>query len=510
MLLIAPPLFKPCEAPAGIARLAGSLRGAGQACTIIDANIEGILFLLQGQHSPQDTWSRRAVRHLDKNLADLRDPLLYTSFSRYQRAVADINRVLEQVGKAHGLFLQLANYHDPQLSPLKSGDLLQSAEFPERNIFYSYFADRLERLLEENPGMVGFSLNFLSQALTTFAMIGFVKKYYPAVPVVVGGGLITSWMQNPAWTNPFKGLIDHLVAGPGEASLLDLLGLSSRENSNNLPDYQDLVHQGYPAPGFILPYAASSGCYWSKCSFCPETAEGNPYSSLPAEQVVSDLADLCERNRPCLIHFLDNAISPKLMDGLIGQPPGVPWYGFARADNRLADPAFCRSLKRSGCVLLKLGLESGDQGVLDAMDKGIDLELVARVLGSLQQADIATYIYLLFGTPAESVSQARKTLSFIAARHEAVTFLNLAIFNLPVCSPETGQLAVRDFYTGDLSLYRDFAHPLGWNRKEVRQFLDREFKRHPAITPILHRDPPIFTSNHAPFFVGNQHAPAMG
>ncbi len=34
----------------------------------------------------------------------------------------------------------------------------------------------------------------------------------------------------------------------------------------------------------------------------------------------------------------------------------------------------------------------------------------------------------------------------------------------------------------------------------VRQFLDKEFKRHPAIAPILRRDPPIFTSNPAPFF----------
>jgi hypothetical protein len=34
----------------------------------------------------------------------------------------------------------------------------------------------------------------------------------------------------------------------------------------------------------------------------------------------------------------------------------------------------------------------------------------------------------------------------------------------------------------------------------VRRFLDREWKRHPLIAPILRRDPPIFTSNHAPFF----------
>ena len=499
MLLIFPPLVKPCEPPAGIALLAGAVQAAGKRCTIVDANIEGISFLLARDHEPKDTWSRRAVRGLEHNLQNLRDPDLYRNPSRYQRAVADINRVLEQVGKAHGIGLNLANYQDPDLSPLKSGDLLQAAAAPETNIFYPWFRARLEPLIAQtHPAMVGFSLNFLSQALTTFSMIGFVRKLRPELPIVVGGGLITSWMRNPSWNNPFAGLIDHLIAGPGEEQLVALLGLPP--TTTHLADYQELTRHNYMAPGFILPYAASSGCYWNKCSFCPETAEGNPYTVLPQEQVLEDLARLSSRTTPSLIHFLDNAISPKLMTALAQQPPGTPWYGFARACRQLADPAFCRRLKKSGCVMLKLGLESGDQGVLDAMDKGINLTLVARVLDALKQAGIATYVYLLFGTPTEALDEAGKTLAFIADHHKAVTFLNLAIFNMPVGSPEAGRLAIHNFYEGDLSLYCDFTHPRGWNRRQIRNFIDRKFKRHPAIQPIIQRDPPIFTSNHAPFF----------
>ncbi|MDY0042821.1 MAG: radical SAM protein, partial [Desulforhabdus sp.] len=55
-------------------------------------------------------------------------------------------------------------------------------------------------------------------------------------------------------------------------------------------------------------------------------------------------------------------------------------------------------------------------------------------------------------------------------------------------------------YEGDLSLYTGFIHPKGWHRALVRQFFDREFKRHPVIASILREDPPLFTSNHAPFF----------
>ena len=431
----------------------------------------------------------------------MRSPEIYTNPARYQRAVADINRVLEQVGLKQQLGLNLANYQDPTVSPLKSADLLRCAADPEDNIFYPWFAERLTRILESsNPQMVGLSLNYLSQAPTTFAMIGFLKRIAPELPIVVGGGLITSWLHNPVWNNPFAEIIDHLVAGPGEKPLLKLLGL--KDNGQHHPsDFQDLPDKGYLAPGFILPYAASSGCYWNRCSFCPEKAEENPYHSLSADMVLADLTTLCQKTKPALIHFLDNAISPALMHRLIDTPPNAPWYGFARVSALLTDPEFCRKLRQSGCLMLKLGIESGDQSVLDAMDKGIDLQMVVGVLSALEQAGIATYVYLLFGTPSEGLEQARKTLDFVVTHQRTITFLNLAVFNMPACSPEAHALQTSDFYEGDLSLYSDFVHPQGWGRKAIRTFLDKEFKRHPAIIPILQRDPPIFTSNHAPFML---------
>lgn len=501
MILIFPPLAKACEAPAGIAQLAGVLRGHGLPCTLLDANLEGQLFLLNHVQQASDTWTRRAQRAAQENLHRIRTCSLYENPARYQRTVADLNRLLEQAGRGQGIEIGLANYQDPTVSPINSDDLLRCASQPRSNIFYPWFSHRLRQILEEsNPGLIGLSLNYLSQAPPTFAMIGFLRQIAPALPIVVGGGLITSWLRNPAWRNPFAGLIDHLIAGPGEVPLLNLLGIAGSSQPHP-PDFQDLAAHPYLAPGFILPYAASSGCYWNRCSFCPEKAENNPYHGLPTDRVLAELATLCRATRPSLIHFLDNAISPALMRGLIDTPPAAPWYGFARISPQLADPEFCRGLRQSGCLMLKLGIESGDQGVLDTMDKGIELSLVSRALTALAQAGIATYVYLLFGTPAEGPHQARKTLEFTVAHQHAITFLNLAIFNMPTASAEASPLATQEFYEGDLSLYCDFSHPQGWGRKEIRVFLDREFKRHPAITPILQRDPPIFTSNHAPFFV---------
>jgi radical SAM superfamily enzyme YgiQ (UPF0313 family) len=217
--------------------------------------------------------------------------------------------------------------------------------------------------------------------------------------------------------------------------------------------------------------------------------------------VALDLQRLADRQKPVLIHLLDNAISPSLMKAISEHPPGVPWYGFARITRHLTDLDFCLALSRSGCVMLKVGLESGDQTVLDSLQKGIRVEEASSALNNLKKAGIATYVYLLFGTPLEGLIEARRTLEFVVNHQDGIGFLNLAIFNMPIYGPQTEQMETKSFYEGDLSLYTSFDHPKGWSRPLVRQFLDKEFKRHPAIAAILRRDPPIFTSNHAPFFV---------
>jgi hypothetical protein len=523
MLLIFSPVAKPCEPPAGVAKLSGALKAHGIPCTILDANLEGLLYLLQNPKTASDTWSRRAIKNVATNIAALRDPRTYGSFDRYSRAVMDVNRVLEVSVRAGGVTLGLADYQDQKLSPVRSADLIFAAEHPEQNLFYPYFSERLTQKIEEsflaqrrkgnhedekkegpNQILVGFSLNYLSQALTTFAMIGYIRKEFPGLKIVLGGGLVTSWMKSRGWKDPFAGLVDHLIGGPGEGPLLDLLGVTDGKRQHSAPDYESLPLPDYLSPGFILPYSGSSGCYWNKCSFCPETAEDNPYVPIPVEKAMDDLHVLVEKHKPVMLHLLDNAVSPALMRGLAEKPLGIPWYGFARIGKELTDIYFCMALRRSGCVMLKLGLESGDQGVLDALEKGIDLGTASQVLDNLRQAGIAAYVYLLFGTPPETEKEARKTLDFVIRHKRAITFLNLAIFNMPLCGKEAGECETEEFYEGDLSLYTGFLHPDGWDRKKVRLFLDSEFKRHSAVLSILKNDPPVFTSNHAAFFVAQR------
>ena len=500
MLLIHPPLTKPCEAPAALAYLQGALGHHDISSTSCDMNIEGLYFLLEKTVKATDTWSRRAIKNVQHNCNSLKSRETYTNPDRYKRAVKDLNRVLDIVGQEHNLKLSLSNYQHSELSPLKSSDLLTAADEYRENIYFPYFSNRFDKLLSVSSSpFVGLSINYISQALCSFAIIGFLKNNFPHAQIIVGGGLITTWLSHPQWQNNFGDIIDHYIAGPGEEKLVQLLGKTSHKKYY-CPDYSTLLHNEYISPGLILPYAASTGCFWKKCSFCPEKAENNVYRQVPAKISCNQLGQLSTATQPTLIHFLDNAISPATLQQLTATSPSLPWYGFARFDAQLASKEFCIQLRKSGCVMLKLGLESGSQPVLNKMKKGIDLKIAEHVLVNLSEAGIKTYVYLLFGTPEEAQEDAERTLQFVARLHRNISFLNLAIFNLPVGSEDHKALQLSQFSDDDLTIYSDFKHPMGWDRKSIRNFLQNRFKRWDTIAEILHRDPPYFTSNHAPFF----------
>ncbi|MGC9324213.1 MAG: B12-binding domain-containing radical SAM protein [Desulfomonilia bacterium] len=500
MVLIHPPLTRPCEPPPGLAKIAGALKDHEIRHLVIDSNIEALVHLLSTSDLPRDTWTRRSALHLHDNLRSLKDGSAFRNTGAYSQAVTELSRILDVRARPHGYHMNLSNLTHRSLSPVRSTDLLHAAENPEENVFYPYFRKRLQDLLEDHsPQYMGFSLNYLSQALTTFAMIGYVKTLNPDTKILLGGGLVTSWVRGPLRSTLFEGVVDTISGEPGEDVILSLLE-KPLPSGDITPDFEVFSTYEYLSPGRVFPFSTSTGCYWGTCSFCPERAEGTRFTHISLSSVPSLLEDMIMGNPQALIHFCDNAMSPSLLTGISRKGLSSPWYGFARFTPHLAEADFCSSLRKSGCVMLQLGLESGDQSVLDELEKGIRLDTAAQALKNLKRSGIATYVYLLFGTPSEDYESALKTLDFVAVHHESIDFLNLSIFNLPRNSPDAARHQTYDFTDGDLSLYQGFVHPKGWDRNRVRQFLDKEFKRNRAIARIVRRDPPFFTSNHAPFF----------
>jgi hypothetical protein len=505
MLLIYPPSARCPEPPLGIAKLAGFLRSAGREAMAVDLCLEGVEYLaaMDAAAEEGDAWSAGALKRRGRALSALREPHTYGNPARYGRFVRDLGRALKTATAPWGIEASLADYADSRLSPLKKIDLLAQAARFEENPFFPLFERRIGPLLGGiRDGWVGISICYLSQALCGFALAGYVKSRAPGLKIAMGGGLVSSWLAGAAFEpeRDFPRLVDAAVSGPGELWLSELFGIDAASASAS-PDYGDFRLDDYLAPLHITPYSFSSGCPWKRCSFCPERAEDLPYRGIRAPKAIDELGAIVDASRPGLIHFSDNEVSPLYMRALAEAGFSTPWYGFARFSAALLDEGFCLSLAASGCVMLQLGLESGDQEVLDAMGKGTKIVEIERILANLHAAGVGAYLYVLFGTPTETREGALRTRDFIAARAAQIDFLNLALFNLPAQAEEIRGLSTSGFYDGDLSLYREFDHPEGWNRPQVRRFLSEDFNSVPEIRAITTRTPPVFTSNHAPLFL---------
>lgn len=530
MLLIYPPVVRSTEPPLGIARLAGFIRARGMPVRLLDLNHEGMEYLLasmtslsdctpsgmdgqsHGEQGRADTWTHGAVLRTTRNLASLRSLQTYRNLSRYSRAVGDLSRVLRLATAPFGAEASLANYAENRRTPLRRQDLLDAAARYTDSPYFRFFSRRIEEELDRQPAtVVGFSINYLSQALPAFAILGWLSQVHPELRRVAGGGLVNSWLTQGslACDDSLGGLLHALIPGRGEDSpsaWLDSAGQHVERDPKHpawasQPDFDDFGHLEYLSPVRIIPYTFSCGCSWKRCTFCPEKAEGGRYAGLRVDDAMSQLGQLARRCKAELFHFTDNEIAPLYLRGMAEHSSGIPWYGFARFSRALLDPGFCHALAASGCRMLQLGLESADQQVLDAMGKGTELAKIDQILENLAMAGIGTFLYVLFGTPSEDLSAARKTRDFLADRADLIAFLNVAIFNLPVASTEAALLNTRDFYAGSLSLYRDFEHPAGWNRAAIRSFINRELEAEPRIRGIIKRSPPVFTSNHAVFFL---------
>jgi len=502
MLLINPPSVRNCEPPVGLLKLAGALRAAGREAVILDGAAEAFAWLTdQPGADGMDARARRCRKNRNRLLESLTGPGAYASFDRYKKNLGDLVYLAQSaLPSGSGIRITPADMEWEGRSPLRKDDLIRAWHHPEESPFYPWFSSRLNDFLSPQADRyAGVSIGYLSQALTGMALCGYIKREYPGVRIHLGGGLITSWLRGPSDCSFLRNLADHVQEGPGEESIVAFTGREWK--GHGLPDPEDLYKLPYIAPGPILPYSASCGCSWKRCTFCNERWEDSPFREEAASLAADNLRQLTEKHHPSLIHITDSEISLALMKKLIARPPGAPWYSFSRFFPVLTDSGFCRDLARSGCRLLCLGLESGDQKVLNALKKGISLDQVRVILANLRDAGIGTFIYVMFGTAVEDRDAALRTRDFVLENRESIGFINAAVFSMPVMSRELQDLEPRNFYEGDLALYKDFTHPLGFGRRQVREFLSRDFQAIPEIREILKRTPPVFTSSHAPFFV---------
>jgi len=328
-----------------------------------------------------------------------------------------------------------------------------------------------------------------------------------------------------SWKRSLRGMglaflpFDRVGFGPGESVLAAAAGGASAgggpffedgEAVEFFPDFGFAPLREYLSPEPVLPVAATRGCYWRRCRFCPEAVSPvHPYRAADAGTFPALLRELSDRYGVRRFHLADNAIPVAVLRAMADGGSalrGLSWHGFARFERELLEPGFASALAASGCSMLQLGLESGSQPLLDRMRKGTRVADASKILSNLARAGIAAYVYVMLGAPGETETDAERTRSFLAAHAGEIGFLNLSILNLPREASwpglaEGGVPPERGFQAGGpLRLYRRVPVSDGWGRAQAQRFLQKRILGDPAIRAIAARTPPWFGDSHAVFF----------
>jgi len=89
----------------------------------------------------------------------------------------------------------------------------------------------------------------------------------------------------------------------------------------------------------------------------------------------------------------------------------IPFKVQSRADLMREDTVL--HLKAAGCAEVWMGVESGAQAILDAMDKGITLAAVEIARQRLRDVGIRACFFLQFGYPGETWTELQETIALV-------------------------------------------------------------------------------------------------
>ncbi len=167
---------------------------------------------------------------------------------------------------------------------------------------------------------------------------------------------------------------------------------------------------------FSLNMVTTRGCPFH-CNWCAKPIWGQRYAMRSPANVAEEMALLKETLRPDRIWFADDifGLQPRWVGEFSNEvqrlSASIPFTIQSRVD--LMTEKAVASLARAGCVEVWLGVESGSQKILDAMDKGTRLEQIPVARERLRAAGIRACFFIQFGYPGELLEDIRATLDLM-------------------------------------------------------------------------------------------------
>lgn len=166
---------------------------------------------------------------------------------------------------------------------------------------------------------------------------------------------------------------------------------------------------------FSTNMVASRGCPF-RCNWCAKPISSNHFQLRTASAVAEEMAML-KRSGVDHIWFSDDIFGlnhhwvEQFAAEIEKREAALPYKIQSRADLMGEDTV--RHLRASGCAEVWMGVESGSQAILDAMDKGITIEQVEVARERLRLAGIRACFFLQFGYPGETWKELQQTIDLV-------------------------------------------------------------------------------------------------
>jgi hypothetical protein len=309
---------------------------------------------------------------------------------------------------------------------------------------------------KHKPDVIGLSIPFPGNVYAALKIAQYFK-IKGNIKIVVGGGFVNTELRELADPRFFE-FIDYLVFDDGEKAFEQLLfyfqnkareadlirtwflkdkKIFQQNSSKKFPfkDHPGPDYRGLPMSEYIsmmeLPnpmhrmwsdfrwnkLILAHGCYWHKCSFCDVHLDYiERFEPQKAEKLIEQIEKVIEQTGSTGFHFVDEAAPPALLKALsqklIEKKIKITWWGNLRFDSYFT-PEVAQLMADAGCVAVTGGLEVASPRVLKLIDKGIDIEQVAKVTKAFKEAGIYVHAYLMYGFPTQTTQETIDSLEVV-------------------------------------------------------------------------------------------------
>ncbi len=310
--------------------------------------------------------------------------------------------------------------------------------------------DILQKIKEKEPTIIGFTS--LTPTFSKVVLLSKkIKKFFPLIKIVVGGHHATIMQEKIINRYP---TIDIVVFGEGEETMTELTraiinkkniheidGIVFREqnkaiktkprtlikNLDNIPfpaRHLLPMHLYNPAPQQYkeLPVAhmiITRGCPF-RCSFCSSSSVFGRQIRFPSPwRVVEEIKQIIKLYNVKEISFWDDTFTAnqqwldKFLNLLIEEQTEIRWWCYARVDT--VNLRMLKKMKKAGCWNIFYGVESGNQKLLNNINKGITLKQCEDAVKWTKEAGIEVRASFIFCLPEENIKMAEETIDFAIA-----------------------------------------------------------------------------------------------